>query len=146
MAGLIAAIPNNGVGIAGLGWNTKVLSVRVLDSLGTGLASQIAEGIGYAADYPGVKIINLSLQQDAGRRTEHQLSTDCRRPSHYAQSKGLLVGVGGRQPADSRRLPSYPANFDGVLSVAAVDGADDRLAKFSRRGPWVDIAAPGVGS
>src|SRR4029078_12731507 len=41
--------------------------------------------------------------------------------------------------------PSYPANFDGVLSVAALDGADNSLAKFSRYGPWVDIAAPGVG-
>ena len=42
-------------------------------------------------------------------------------------------------------VPSYPANFDGVLSVAAVDGTDNSLAKFSRHGPWVDIAAPGVG-
>ena len=35
--------------------------------------------------------------------------------------------------------------YGSLLSVAAVDGSDDTLAKFSRRGPWVDIAAPGVG-
>ncbi|HTC80721.1 MAG TPA: S8 family serine peptidase, partial [Acidimicrobiia bacterium] len=141
VAGLIAAIPNNGIGIAGLGWNTRVLSVRVLDSQGAGLASKIAAGIRYAADYPGVKIINLSLQQDSS--TAGTPSTELQNAIAYAQSKGLLVvAAAGNQPETT---PSYPAAFNGVLSVAAVDGSDDTLAKFSRRGPWVDIAAPGVG-
>ena len=79
VAGLIAAVPNNGVGIAGLGWDTKVLSVRVLDSPGAGLASRIAAGIRYAADYPGVKIINLSLQQDSNDAGTG-LRPNCRTP------------------------------------------------------------------
>jgi subtilisin family serine protease len=141
VAGLIAAIPNNGIGIAGLGWNTKVLAVRVLDSQGAGLASKIAAGIRYAADYPGVKIVNLSLQQDS--TDAGKVSTELQDAITYAQSKGLLVvAAAGNQPVSA---PSYPAAFPGVLSVAAVDGSDDSLAKFSRRGPWVDIAAPGVG-
>jgi subtilisin family serine protease len=140
VAGLIAAIPNNGIGIAGAGWETKVLSVRVLDSSGAGLASRISSGIRYAADYPGVKIINLSLQQDSSDGTG---SKELREAIKYAQEKGLLVvAAAGNQATET---PSYPANFDGVLSVAAVNGADGTLAKFSRRGPWVDIAAPGVG-
>ncbi|MDQ1499287.1 MAG: hypothetical protein QOI86_2627 [Actinomycetota bacterium] len=148
VAGLIAATPNNGVGIAGLGWNTKVLSVRVLDSQGAGFASTIAKGIHYAADYPGVKVINLSLQQDpncqaADKTLCPKTSTPLQDEIKYAQSKGILVvSAAGNQPVSD---PSYPAAYDGVLSVAAVDGADDTLAKFSRRGPWVDIAAPGVG-
>src|SRR5205807_213277 len=141
VAGLIAAIPNNGVGIAGLGWNSKVLSVRVLDSQGNGLASKIAAGIRYAADYPGVKIINLSLQQDASDASK--VSSELQDAIAYAQSKGLLVvAAAGNQPVSA---PSYPAAFPGVMSVAAVDGSDDTLAKFSRFGTWVDIAAPGVG-
>jgi subtilisin family serine protease len=141
VAGLIAAVPNNGVGIAGLGWDTKVLSVRVLDSQGNGLASNIADGIRYAAEYPGVKIINLSLQQEPDQAND--VSEPLRKAIQFAQSKGVLVvSAAGNQPEST---PSYPANFEGVLSVAAVDGADDRLAKFSRHGPWVDIAAPGVG-
>jgi ribosomal protein L24E len=141
VAGLIAAIPNNGIGIAGLGWNTKVLSVRVLDSQGNGLASKIAAGIRYAADYPGVKIINLSLQQDAG--DAGKVSGELQDAIAYAEGKGLLVvAAAGNQPVSS---PSYPAAFPGVVSVAAIDGSDDTLAKFSRYGPWVDIAAPGVG-
>jgi hypothetical protein len=141
VAGLIAAIPNNGVGIAGLGWNTRVLSVRVLDSQGAGFASKIADGIRYAADYPGVKVINLSLQQDSSNAEEK--SSLLEEAIKYAQRKGLLVvSAAGNQPVQE---PSYPANYDGVLSVAAVDGSNDTVASFSRRGPWVDIAAPGVG-
>ncbi|HZQ76232.1 MAG TPA: S8 family serine peptidase, partial [Acidimicrobiia bacterium] len=141
VAGLIAAIPNNGIGIAGLGWNTKVLSVRVLDSQGAGLASKIAAGIRYAADYPGVKIINLSLQQDATDASK--VSTELQDAIAYAEKKGLLVvAAAGNQPVAT---PSYPAAFPGVVSVAAIDGGSNTLAKFSRFGPWVDIAAPGVG-
>ena len=147
VAGLIAAVPNNGVGIAGLGWNTKVLAVRVLDSSGAGLASRIASGIRYAADQAGVRIINLSLQQDSCDLADPEkvcsVSGELQKAVQYAQGKGILVvSAAGNQPKDT---PSYPANFDGVLSVAAINGADDTLAKFSRRGPWVDIAAPGVG-
>jgi subtilisin family serine protease len=151
VAGLISAIPNNGIGIAGLGWDTKVLSVRVLDRQGGGLSSQIAAGVRYAADYPGVKVINLSLQQEPCPpepttppcRDDEKMKT-LEEEIKYAQSRGILVvAAAGNQPKDT---PSYPAAYDGVLSVTAVDTADqDKLAKFARRGSWVDIAAPGVG-
>jgi subtilisin family serine protease len=147
VAGLIAAIPNNSIGIAGLGWDTKVLSVRVLDSSGTGLASNIAKGIISAANHPGVKVINLSLQQDSSSDqscpSQPCKSTELEKAIKFAQGKGILVvAAAGNQPSTD---PSYPAAFDGVLSVAAIDGSNDTLAKFSRHGPWVDIAAPGVG-
>ena len=117
------------------------------------LASNIAKGIQYAADYTGVKIINLSLQQDPDQTACQAATTDktaCNKKSpvledaiKYAQSKGILVVAAAGNQFDT--APSYPAAYDGVLSVAAVDGSDDSLAKFSRHGPWVDIAAPGVG-
>ena len=145
VAGLIAAQPDNGIGIAGLGWSTKVLAVRVLDSQGAGLASEIAAGIRYAADYPGVRVINMSLQQDvadAGR-----VSTELQEAIEYAQSARnaqrrpvLVVAAAGNQ---GRTEPSYPAAFRGVLSVTAVDETD-ATASFSNRGTWVDLAAPGV--
>ncbi len=144
VAGIIAAQPDNGIGIAGLGWSTRVLSVRVLDSQGAGLATDIAKGIRYAADYSNgtakVRVINLSLQQDA--RDADQVSSELASAIGYAQSKGvLIVAAAGNQ---SRTAPSYPAHFPGVLGVTAVDDADV-TASFSNRGPWVDLAAPGVG-
>ena len=140
VAGLIAAQPDNGQGIAGLGWATRVLSIRVLDPKGKGFASEIAAGIRYAAEYPGVRVINLSLQQDV--ESADQVSQELKDSIIYAQSRGLLVvAAAGNQ---SRGTAGYPAHFPGVLSVAAVDH-DDVLADFSNYGPWVDLAAPGVG-
>jgi subtilisin family serine protease len=140
VAGLIAAQPDNGQGIAGLGWSTRVLSVRVLDAEGKGFASEIAAGIRYAVDYPGVKVVNLSLQQDV--ESVDQRSDELELAIKYAVTQGVLVvAAAGNQ---SRGTPGYPANYPGVLSVAAVDHADG-LASFSNYGPWVDLAAPGVG-
>jgi subtilisin family serine protease len=146
VAGLIAAQPDNGIGIAGLGWSTRVLSVRVLDSKGAGLASNIALGIRYAADYPGVRVINLSLQQDA--TDADKVSTELGDAVTYALSKGVVVvAAAGNQ---SRIEPSYPASFPGVISVGAADEHDQTAsfspdAAFSNHGTWVDLAAPGVG-
>jgi len=146
VAGLIAAQPDNGIGIAGLGWSTRVLSVRVLDKQGAGLASNIALGIRYAADYPGVRVINLSLQQDAS--DADKVSTELGDAVAYALSKGVVVvAAAGNQ---SRAQPSYPASFPGVISVGAADEHDQTAsfspdAAFSNHGTWVDLAAPGVG-
>jgi subtilisin family serine protease len=146
VAGLIAAQPDNGIGIAGLGWSTRVLSVRVLDSKGAGLASNIALGIRYAADTPGVRVINLSLQQDAVDASK--ISTELGDAVAYALSKGIVVvAAAGNQ---SRIEPSYPASFPGVISVGAADEHDQTAsfspaAAFSNHGTWVDLAAPGVG-
>jgi subtilisin family serine protease len=139
VAGLIAAQPDNGKGIAGLGWATRVLSVRVLDADGKGFASEIAAGIRYAVDYPGVRVVNLSLQQDV--ESAEAISSELADAIAYAQTRGVLVvAAAGNQ---SRGTPGYPANFPGVVSVAAVDHSD-QLASFSNHGDWVDLAAPGV--
>ncbi len=127
-----------------------MLSVRVLDHEGGGLSSQIAAGIRYAADYPGVKIINLSLQQEPCKPEEGSSCANAKSSQtledaiKYAQNKGKLVVSAAGNQWDT--APTYPAAYEGVLSVTAVDTADgDRSAKFARHGPWVDIAAPGVG-
>ncbi|MGH8994169.1 MAG: S8 family serine peptidase, partial [Acidimicrobiia bacterium] len=150
VAGIIAAQPDNGIGIAGLGWATRVLSVRVLDSDGKGFASEIAAGIRSAVDYnrtpeglplPGgqVRVVNLSLQQDV--ESADQVSSELSDAIEYAQDQGVLVvAAAGNQ---SRGTAGYPANFPGVMSVAAVDHSD-QLASFSNYGDWVDVAAPGV--
>ena len=125
-----------------------MLSVRVLDHQGGGLASQIAAGIRYAADYPGVKIINLSLQQDPASEdaacTSASRARRSRTPSSTPRARACWSS---RRPATSwDTAPSYPADYRG----RAVGGGGRRrrrrpVAKFSRHGPWVDIAAPGVG-
>jgi hypothetical protein len=133
VAGTAAANTNNGVGIAGIGWDSRILAIKVLDSTGTGLASWPASGI-YDATDRGAKVINMSLGGDAD-------SQSVRDAVAYALAHGvvLVASVGN----DSGTGATYPASIPGVIGVGASTQADG-LATFSNRGPGLDISAPGV--
>jgi ribosomal protein L24E len=133
VAGLVAAATNNSAGVASLGWNTRVLAVKVLDDQGNGSASDIAQGVRWATDN-GASVINLSL---AGPDDSFVLSDAVR----YAREHNVLVVAAAGNSGSTTR--AYPAADDGVLSVAATD-RNDNLASWSNRGSWVDIAAPGA--
>jgi thermitase len=132
VAGIVAADTNNGVGIAGLAWGARLMSVKVLDQFGDGWYSDIAAGIVYAVDN-GARLINLSLGGSADSQTL-RVAVD------YARSHGALVIAA---TGNSGGAVFYPAAYDPVLAVAATD-ADDRRAYFSNYGPPVDLAAPGT--
>ena len=133
VAGTIAAVPDNGEGIAGLGWSTRVLSVKVLDDRGEGFGSDVAAGI-RAAVAAGARVVNLSL----GGGT----SPVVRDAVRDAQRSGVLVVAAAGN--DGAGVAEFPAGYPGVLGVGAT-GRDDRLAPFSNRGPSVLLGAPGVG-
>ena len=133
MAGIAAALTDNGVGIAGICWYAQILPVKVLDSSGTGTHADVADGIIYAADN-GAHVINLSIGDPAS-------STTLENAVKYAYDLGivLVAGVG-----NDNGPVLYPAAYDGyVLAVAATDKSDQR-ARWSNYGPEVDVAAPGV--
>jgi thermitase len=137
VAGVAAAATNNGVGVASLGWNVNLLSVKVLDINGEGFTSWVINGVDEAVRR-GVKIINLSL---ASTIYEQQLQDAITR----AYNAGVLVVAAAGNNDDQGGTPTspkYPAAMDHVLSVAATI-QNDTVASFSRRGPLVDIAAPG---
>jgi hypothetical protein len=132
VAGIIGAATNNGVGIAGLGWNTRVLSVGVLNATGCGTTASIVQGLTYATA-KRVRVINMSLGGPASNAIADAVRS--------AQQQGaLIVAAAGN---DGFTLPVYPAAYPGVLSVAA-SMPNNHLASFSNRGSWVDIAAPGT--
>ena len=145
VAGTIACLSNNAVGVAGVTWNCRVMPVRVLarivnianpsDVRGTGSAADIAAGIRWAVDH-GARVLNLSL----GGATDTQVERDA---IAYAIAHGAVVcaamGNGGAAAG-----PSFPAAYQDVVAVGAIDQADHR-ASFSQVGPHIDIAGPGVG-
>jgi thermitase len=133
VAGIIAAATNNGVGVAGLGWNTDLLDVKVLDDGGSGLYSNIINGITWAADH-GADVINLSL---GGTLDSPSLESAV----NYAWSKGAVVVAAAGNSASS--APFYPAYYSNVIAVAATTDLD-KLASFSDYGDWVDVSAPGI--
>jgi thermitase len=138
VAGIAAASFNNGVGIAGMAPNARLMNVKVLavDATGRTLGdcAGVSNGIVWATDH-GANVLNLSLGSNAPCQAMALAVS-------YAFSHGALVVAAAGN--DGTTVPHYPAAYPDVLSVAATDGADE-LASFSNRGAsWVDVAAPGV--
>src|SRR5690606_29587985 len=132
VAGIIAALPNNETGVAGIAPGVSLLNVKALNADGWGSAFAIAQGITYAVDQ-GARVINLSLGSP-------QDSKSIELAIKYAQSKGvLLVAAAGNDFTHT----AFPANYPGVLAVGAVDDKD-WLAKFSNHDEKISVVAPGV--
>lgn len=121
-------------GIRGAAPAARLLDVRVLDSTGAGDAFTVALGIVEAVDR-GADVINLSL----GTYADNPVMADAVR---YAADRGVvLVAAAGNDGADAL---AYPARYDGVVSVGAVD-ADREAAGFSNRSNDLTLSAPGYG-
>lgn len=133
VAGIAAANTNNSLGVAGVGYNTHLISAKVLDKTGSGYYSWVADGIVWAADN-GAKVINLSL----GGSSSSSVLQDA---VNYAWNKGAVVVAAAGNSGSS--APSYPGYYSNVVSVAATD-SNDQKASFSNYGSWVTVAAPGV--
>ncbi len=133
VAGVAAAATDDGVGIAGVCWNCRIMPVRVMADSGVSNYSDIALGVRYAAD-KGAAVINLSLGGYA-------YSNALRDAINYAVNVKNAVVVGGAGN-DNVATAFYPAAYETVLAVAATTNADSKAA-FSDYGTWVDLSAPG---
>ena len=144
VAGIIAAVGNNSLGVCGASWNTKLLPVKVLDSDGNGDDFSIAKGIAYAAD-TGANIINMSFGDTSYPPWYSTvLSTSCA----YANNKGsILVAASGNGLSNGTATRydavAYPAAFPYVIAVGASNQSDTK-AYFSCYGPELCLIAPGV--
>jgi subtilisin family serine protease len=132
VAGIVGAATDNRTGVASVGWDTRVLSIPVLDECGSGYVSEIAAGIEYAVA-AGADVINLSLVGVASLWLEEAVDA--------ARAAGVLVvAAAGNEGRGSVR---YPAAYRSVVSVGATTRAATAISSFSNHGPWVDIHAPG---
>lgn len=142
VAGTIGAVGNNGIGVSGVNWNVQLMALKVLDSSASGKISSIIMGVQYAvaARQKGVniRVINASLGGP-------NYSGAFQQAINSAYRAGILfVAAAGNNGSDLRARPSYPAAYDNVLSVAAVDN-NGRIAPWSNYSPIaVQLAAPGV--
>jgi thermitase len=130
VAGIIAANIDNGIGISGFAPNASILPVRVLGPNGSGSMADVAKGIVYAADN-GADIINLSLGSFVGSQTEKDAID-------YAVGKGVTVIASAGNSGGA--LPGFPARYENVVAVGAID-PDGSSSSFSNKGG--DIWAPG---
>ena len=118
VAGIAAAVTNNGIGVAGTAPDAKILPVRVLDASGSGDIDTIVAGIKYAADH-GARVINLSLGEMEVVGQLQALNQDIEDAVNYAWGKGaLVIGAAGN---DSFPLCSYPSAAERAICVGATD-------------------------
>lgn len=143
VAGTIGANSNNGVGVAGINWVSKILPIRVLGKCG-GDDADIVDGLRWAAglSVPGVpanpnpaRILNMSLGGSGPCPKTFQTAID-----EIVVRNGIVVVAAGNSnaPASSEA----PGNCANVITVAATDRNGNR-ASYSNYGPLVEISAPG---
>lgn len=130
VAGVAAAVANNGQGSAGVAWNARIMPIRISRPDGLAYISTMAQSIRWAADN-GAQVANISYG-GASSATIHNAA-------NYMRSKGgVVVMSAGNSGA---LLDSSPTD---ALIVASATGSNDTRASWSTYGPLVDVAAPGV--
>lgn len=140
VSGTVAAVTNNGMGVAGVAPGAKVMPVKVLDASGSGSDGDVARGICFAAD-KGAKIINLSLGFDpVASIIVAGLGNDTDDAVAYAYSKGAAVIIA----AGNESFPAcdFPASLTKALCVGATD-RNDIKSWYSNFGTNVGVVAPG---
>jgi len=130
-AGIAAGTTNNGVGIASISWNVKLLPTQVFNPFG--LSQYAYDGIIYAAEN-GADVISNSWGGEYSQAGDDAVQ--------YARGLGsIIVAAAGNS---FFIMPFYPSDYPGVVSVASVRD-DDIKALYSSYGPAIDISAPGGG-
>ena len=144
VAGTVAAATNNGLGVAGVAGNVRLMAVRVGDSCKGLELFDVAQGIRYAAGLSNdsqtlpskrADVINLSLGAEA--------PCDVGIADFFAEIRAqgvTVVAAAGNQNSSS---PTIPASCPGVISVSAVDMSRQKAWYSNYGASWVDVSAPG---
>lgn len=139
IAGTIAERTDNGFGVTGLAYGSRIMPLRVLDSDGFGDSDDMARAIRFAAR-EGADVINLSIEFND--EIEARDIPGLLEAIEYARDKGVnVVAASGNSAADG--VP-YPARAPGVIAVGATTESGC-LAEYSNAGRMVDVVAPGGG-
>jgi subtilisin family serine protease len=137
VAGIIAAVANNGRGVAGVAPDAKIMPVRVLDADGAGALSDIEAGVRWAVTH-GAKVVNLSLS--SGVIVEFLTGGTLTDVVDYAWSKGVIAVVS----AGNEGLFRSELRRAKAIVVTATTPQDTKASYATGVGfaPW-GMAAPG---
>lgn len=145
VAGTIAAVGNNGIGVTGINWNAKIMALKFLDASGNGSTDDAIKAIDYAVAN-GAKLSNNSWGYNGDfSQSLYEAVEAAQNADHIfvaAAGNGNIFGFGLNNDTN----PFWPANFDlgNVISVAAVDSNDSKPLFSNYGATTVDLAAPGV--
>ncbi|MGG1634744.1 S8 family peptidase [Paenibacillus sp. NRS-1760] len=136
VAGVIAAVGNNGIGVSGILWKAKIMPIKALDHRGDGTEQELGEAILYAVR-SGASIVVLSVGL-------HRYSPYMLDIVQYAESKNvLLVAAAGNDGVTfgEKAAVKYPAAYPTVLAVGGVK-SNNTVDSRSNRGTELDLVAP----
>ena len=136
VSGIIAAEMNNGIGIAGVAPEAKIMALRVGSTTLSSLA--IVRAIDFASEN-GARIINASFSGPSASDAERDAI------ANFGSRGGLFIAAAANYSESIEDVRAYPASYDleNIISVAATD-ENDMLADFSNHGEVsVDLGAPG---
>lgn len=132
VAGTIGAVGNNNQGVIGVAWNVKIMSLKFMNSSGSGFTSDAVRAMNYARAM-GARVMNHSWDGSSySFSLEQQID-------FATDEDSVVVAAAGNDGVDDLH---YPAAYENVIAVAATDRNDSK-ASYSNYGAYVDIAAPG---
>lgn len=139
VAGVALATGNNGIGYAGVNWNSKIMVCKILDNANSGFYTWWAEAIYYAVDN-GADVINMSVGGNGA-------STLLENAINYAYSNNVAVVV---STGNQNSVIQYPARYSNAFAIGSTNSDDTRSVPFfwnttsgSNFGPELDFVAPG---
>jgi subtilisin family serine protease len=146
VAGIMGAVGNNGIGVAGINWQTTILPVKWLNSVGSGSTSSLIEALQWllAAKQAGV---NVRVVNDSavfyGTASSQALSNEI---ETLGANNILFVTAAGNTGDDNDEVAGYPCGYDLSNEICVTASNDhDELPPWANYGPnTVNLAAPGV--
>lgn len=143
-AGLIGAVGDNAVGMAGVNWSVQIMAVKVFDAAGNTSTAALVSGIQYVISQKVAGQNVAASNHSYGGLGFVQQEFDAL--SQLASTGVVIVAAAGNDGTNNDVLPQYPASYTipGLISVGA-STQGDTLATFSNYGvASVDLVAPGV--
>lgn len=131
-SGIAAAVTNNNIGVASVSHNVSLVPIKTATD-GSGSIAAGFEGVEYAIVI-GVDVISMSWGGGGVSATEQAFFDQA-----YADGIVVVAAAGN----DNTDTPMYPASYNHVISVAAIDETDTK-ASFSNYGSTIDVSSPGV--
>jgi|GEM_PF-1332351 len=135
VSGILSAETNNGVGVAGVCWNCRIMVNQVFDRYGYGSSEGVRDGMIYSVDN-GANLVNFSGGGPQSATVEHGVA--------YADSHDvLLVAAAGNNSGGAVDYPgAYAPTYQNVICVSSTEHTD-HVSAFSSVGSEVSVAAPG---
>ena len=147
VSGTIGAIGNNGIGVAGVNWSTRIMGLKFLDSTGSGSVSDAIDAIEFGLQAKTIfgSAANLRVLSNSwgGSGFSQSLLTEINKAN---TADVLFVAAAGNNASNNNTSPTYPASYTAanMVTVAATTNTDG-LASFSNYGSTtVHLGAPGV--